>query len=308
MLRTLKLQKTFLLKRKDLVLEIGSGADPLLRSDVLLDKYPLISTLHRTSLRPVEIDERPFIIGDAQSLPFVDDAFDFVVARHVIEHLNSPAQFIKEIKRVGKAGYITTPSPFTELVHGGYQNIDKSIPADIAAALHHGRGTPGHKWFVLGNNGKIYMTAKTKNLYNLYLLLGSFIKKNTDYKRDNFYKKNSQWLETSIYWKKDSLELFILQDKDDNTEETVAVEKLISDLRSVNKKGNIKSFIKSIIRKSYYSSDKKQKTAALLACPICRKKLVQGKNSFICTACGQYPIVNNIPILLRESLNQGISS
>ena len=54
------------------------------------------------------------IIGDAMALPFRSGAFDFVYASHVLEHMTSPASACREIMRVGKSGYIETPSPLLE--------------------------------------------------------------------------------------------------------------------------------------------------------------------------------------------------
>lgn len=168
----------FPIKKNDIVLEIGSGSNPILRADVLLDKYVAKSEIHRSSGKIVKIDERPFIIGDAKDLPFIKNAFDFVVARHLLEHLSKPRKFVSELNRVSRGGYIETPSPFTGLIHGGYQNINSTIPEKIVNKLHHGKGTKGHKWFVLANGSEIIMTAKSKNIYGIYVLLGYFVKHN----------------------------------------------------------------------------------------------------------------------------------
>lgn len=53
-----------------------------------------------------------FKMGDAENIPYPDNYFDFVVAQEVIEHVDSPARVLNEIKRVLKLGgevYITTP-------------------------------------------------------------------------------------------------------------------------------------------------------------------------------------------------------
>lgn len=91
---------------KDIVLDIGSGNNPHPRSDVLIDR--LSGNEHRSGT-PMLID-RSAVIGDALKLPFKDKAFDFVIASHILEHISDPDTFFKEIQRVGKAGYIETPS------------------------------------------------------------------------------------------------------------------------------------------------------------------------------------------------------
>lgn len=89
-----------------IVLDVGSGANPHPRSDVLLDR--LTGSEHRGG-NPMLID-RPAVIGDATKLPFKDKSFDFVIASHILEHMPNPEVFLSELQRVGKAGYIETPN------------------------------------------------------------------------------------------------------------------------------------------------------------------------------------------------------
>ena len=42
-------------------------------------------------------------------MPFADDAFDYVVCSHVLEHVLDPAAVVGEMTRVGRAGYIEVP-------------------------------------------------------------------------------------------------------------------------------------------------------------------------------------------------------
>jgi SAM-dependent methyltransferase len=58
--------------------------------------------------------DRPTVLADACKMPFADKAFDFVIAFHVLEHVSDPAKFLKELQRVGKAGYIETPNAIFE--------------------------------------------------------------------------------------------------------------------------------------------------------------------------------------------------
>lgn len=93
----------------DIVLDVGSGSNPHPAADVLLERY--IDPKHRYS--PMVID-RPTVLADACRMPFRDKAFDFVIAFHVLEHVADPASFLKELQRVGKAGYIETPNAIFE--------------------------------------------------------------------------------------------------------------------------------------------------------------------------------------------------
>ena len=54
--------------------------------------------------------DKQFVKLDNKRLPFEDKEFDFVVASHVIEHVEDVSFFISELERVSKKGYIELPS------------------------------------------------------------------------------------------------------------------------------------------------------------------------------------------------------
>jgi ubiquinone/menaquinone biosynthesis C-methylase UbiE len=45
-----------------------------------------------------------------KKLPFSDKEFDFVIASHVLEHVDNIEYFIKELERVANSGYIEAPT------------------------------------------------------------------------------------------------------------------------------------------------------------------------------------------------------
>ena len=51
-----------------------------------------------------------FVKIENKKLPFKDNAFDFVIASHVIEHIEDLTFFLKEIQRISKKGYIELPT------------------------------------------------------------------------------------------------------------------------------------------------------------------------------------------------------
>lgn len=118
-----------------LVLEIGSGHRPHPRADVLTDKY-----LEDTERGGGLVADRPFVQADAQQLPFKFKAFDYVLCRHVLEHLEEPGAFFREVSRVGQSGYIETPSIIWERLH----------PTRTY-----------HRWYVLEINGELVMMRKS---------------------------------------------------------------------------------------------------------------------------------------------------
>jgi uncharacterized protein YbaR (Trm112 family) len=100
-------------RRGALVLEVGSGGNPYARANVLLDAFAETRQRHWAPL----IVDRPLVLGFVEALPFRDQAFDFVIASHVLEHSAQPAQFLAELERVARAGYIETPDAFMERIN-----------------------------------------------------------------------------------------------------------------------------------------------------------------------------------------------
>jgi SAM-dependent methyltransferase len=54
--------------------------------------------------------DKNFVRLTDKQLPFKDDQFDFVIASHVIEHVDDLKFFISELERVSKKGYIELPT------------------------------------------------------------------------------------------------------------------------------------------------------------------------------------------------------
>ena len=54
--------------------------------------------------------EKNFVKLENKSLPFKDNEFDFVIASHVLEHVEDFKFFIKELERVSNKGYIELPT------------------------------------------------------------------------------------------------------------------------------------------------------------------------------------------------------
>jgi hypothetical protein len=101
-----------------LVVDLGSGAFPNARADVLCDR-DLIDNRHRAGLRVVV--DRPLVRGDAAALPFREGAIDFIIASHIAEHVADPDAFCRELSRAACAGYVETPSPLADvLLHEDY--------------------------------------------------------------------------------------------------------------------------------------------------------------------------------------------
>jgi len=90
-----------------IILDIASGNNPFPNATILADRF-LNANLHRSG--NLVLDNRPFVVLDIEYLPFQDKSIDYIHCSHVLEHVENPEQACSEIIRVGKAGYIETPT------------------------------------------------------------------------------------------------------------------------------------------------------------------------------------------------------
>ena len=82
------------------ILDIGCGYRAHKSASVIADIQDL-SNLY---------ENKNFIQITEKKLPFKDKEFDFVIASHVIEHVDDFEFFIRELERISSKGYIELPS------------------------------------------------------------------------------------------------------------------------------------------------------------------------------------------------------
>lgn len=128
---------------RETVLDVGSGNAPNWRANILCDKFAADASERLGS--PIAYPAgRPFIVGDALRLPFRDQAFDYVVCSHVLEHVEEPRRLLQELQRVARGGYLETPSRVWEKLHSW----------------------PYHKWLVSSDEGTIILEEKPAPLWD----------------------------------------------------------------------------------------------------------------------------------------------
>lgn len=126
------------------ILDVGPGKVPLQwATDTAGSVHYRGQTMKETP--GVEFRECDFL---NERLPYDDNEIDFVYCRHVIEDLYNPEPLLKEMSRVGKAGYVECPSPAAELCPG----------IDAGEAKY--RGYMHHLWIVWPHHGTLYLTTK----------------------------------------------------------------------------------------------------------------------------------------------------
>lgn len=97
------------IKKNAHVLDVGGGHAPHPRANVVVDKYDEDNNYHRSGNIKV-FKNQQFLCADGGDLPFKDHEFDYSLCCHVLEHVDDPVKFVKEIARVSKRGYLETPS------------------------------------------------------------------------------------------------------------------------------------------------------------------------------------------------------
>lgn len=117
---------------------------------------------------------------EVQTLPFDDKTFDYIICAHVLEHLRDPFKVVDEINRVGKAGYVGSPSIFTEI----FWNWDE------------------HKWMIIPVGDVLYFVWKRRSFVTKF---GDFFHKacvsNINFNRMRMEERNLQLMYTRFIWK-----------------------------------------------------------------------------------------------------------
>jgi SAM-dependent methyltransferase len=136
------------------VLDIGGWWQPFPRADYVVDAQPY-STRNQgnTPFNTIErFTKDTWIIADVNSrLPFKDKEFDFVICSHVLEDIRDPINLLKEISRVGKEGYIETPSRMYESIKG--------LESTGYVGLYH------HRWLIELENDRLVFRHKPHSIH-----------------------------------------------------------------------------------------------------------------------------------------------
>ena len=139
------------LKESDLVLDVGGGAKPFNRANYMIDLIPYEKRgIFGSQDESVEhFSKESWIQRDLCSrepFPFKDKMFNFVICSHLLEDIRDPLWICQEIIRIGKRGYIETPSRLMESCRG--------VESPNYSGYWH------HRWLVERLGHEIVFTAK----------------------------------------------------------------------------------------------------------------------------------------------------
>lgn len=113
------------IKPTDRVLEIGPGAHPYFRSDVLLEKKFDNEAEYARQFGNNEklATDKEVIFYSGDQFPFEDKSFDYVICSHVLEHVPDLENFLSEVFRVASKGYFEFPMIYYDYLY----NIDAHV-------------------------------------------------------------------------------------------------------------------------------------------------------------------------------------
>ena len=119
-----ELFRGFPVHRDDTVLDVGCGDAPFTRFCAMRGAEVLFADIdeakvHATQLALQDTPARKIspIVSDCNPLPLEDETVDKVISLEVLEHVDDPEVFLRELVRVGKPGalyLITVPDPVIE--------------------------------------------------------------------------------------------------------------------------------------------------------------------------------------------------
>lgn len=243
-----------------LVLEVGGGQAPHPRADLVVDKYPF-DDFERPGEAGLDVSH-PLVVADGEALPFVDGAFGYCIASHVLEHAVDPAQFAGELGRVAAAGFVQVPSRESELTFGW----------------------PYHPWLIDLVDGCLAFSPKGDQRAPLGEVFHEEFGRSPVF-RLWWASTRSRW-HHSVEW---SGRLPVRVEGTSQAERTasVDVERTAWALRDLVARGAGPPPPGAALR-------------AALRCPVCRGALVEEGERLACRGCGAgYPLAGTVPILLE---------
>lgn len=269
----------------DLVLDVGSGHNPNPRSDILCDRYIEDDTERGGSIKL----DRPLVVADAHNLPFKDKVFDYVIASHIIEHMDDPARFCSELQRVSKRGFIASPTELAE--HTFYWSF--------------------HKWYVNKIGNKLILHPKV-NVPNIFGDLFHYMYEyNPWFARFHRSLPDMFWME---YEWEDNIQIEIRDKSPLNMTDPRALKKMVmpreSPITSLKRSAVTlgDTFVPKAVKNLITRVRRQKKTQvriinleSILACPACGSDIKRLRDAMKCERCGRvYPIERGIPMMLLD--------
>lgn len=137
------------------ILDVGGWFKPEPRATHVVDRMPWETrgaTLNTTRLPNERFSKETWFQADFLNpglrLPFEDGQFDLILCGHTIEDLENPEPLLTEMERVGKRGFIQSPSRLAEQTIG-IRDRESTRP-----------GHPHHHWIAESVGGRLLLYSK----------------------------------------------------------------------------------------------------------------------------------------------------
>ena len=115
---------SFGVKTGERVLDIGNGGDPFPYATILMDRF-LDPSSTNTRTEALVTQNKPFVLADIHDLPFRNKSFDYIYCSHVLELVDNPLRACQEIMRIGKRGFIETPTAGKDMLFAWAKDLQK---------------------------------------------------------------------------------------------------------------------------------------------------------------------------------------
>lgn len=276
------------IRPRDLVLDLASGQDPHPRANILCDKFAADNT--ERSCHASLLVDRPLVLADATETPFPDKAFDFVFCSHLLEHMEDPRRLLEELQRIGRRGYIETPSKIYEKINGW----------------------EFHRWFVSLEGNRLVLEAKDGVIFDgdLHQWFSSRILRTPVW---DFVvpRLEELGLLTALIWEGHIAYEIVGQAAPEgstsfekaNLAPNHLVEIIAASLEAqqLTRAQCAKRVMNRWVRR--HSDSRISEVLESLICVQCRRRLQRDGDSWQCVVCHTaYPIVRRVPVMLREAM------
>ncbi|MCB4757455.1 MAG: methyltransferase domain-containing protein [Elusimicrobia bacterium] len=289
----IKFKRLLSIPRGEKVLDIGGGDGPFARADIVCEKF----IGDNTERARVFLKDRPLVLGDIEDLPFKDKSFDFVYCSHILEHVHNPKKAIEEIQRVGKRGFVEVPSEYLELT---------------------ATSTPSHLWTIrLNDLGELVFKPKDSASLNPQVdaVFRRYLWMNDPTYMAFHWKNYYRLFNIGLNWEKTipfrvETSSSPIQQKSftkGQVESREGIQRALNNPKS-HKKFSVRRLIKNIIEGFYRDKSIYTWLLSHIACPKCKSALSKGEGHLVCSTCqSSYPLVGDVPLLLKEHAKQGIN-
>ncbi|HEU0157428.1 MAG TPA: methyltransferase domain-containing protein [Stellaceae bacterium] len=146
------------------ILDVGGWHQPFNLATHVIDLHPYATRRRHEALDPEDAERfsaESWAVADVCRVPwpYPDAFFDFVVCSNLLEDVRDPIAVCGELNRVGRAGYIETPSRLREIFSKKRRSAARALRGGTPEI-----GFAHHRWLVEAEGQHLKFIAKTAAL------------------------------------------------------------------------------------------------------------------------------------------------